>query len=484
VGLLEGGQLRALLFANDVNPRNWTPEEIALFEATRDVLWTEVQRCRAEADLRDSEARYRALSDRLEAMVRERTAELQAANRTLRKEIRSRESAQAALVQSQKLEAIGQLTSGIAHDFNNVIAAISGGFRLIEKRTDDERIIQIAHHGARAAERGANIVKQLLAFARQQALAPKRVSVATLLEDTQSLLRHSLGPGVQLRVDLPGQLPPIWVDSTQLETSLINLAVNARDAMSGTGELHISARHCPPGEPGRPQELGDRDAVAITVRDTGCGMTPEVLERVLEPFFTTKEAGKGTGLGMAMVHGFTQQSGGCLRIDSRPGEGTAITLYLPAARDGDMTEPGPEPRRPALFAQGARILLVDDDDAVRAVTWAQLADLGHTVEAARSVEEALGLLAGDSDFDAIVCDVVMPEMNGPTFAARVRELHPGIPVMFMTGHADRDLLRGETVLDKPFTPDDLSRALGTLLARPQDAGTPQAAEYALRAPRA
>ncbi|MES2492421.1 MAG: MASE1 domain-containing protein [Pseudomonadota bacterium] len=463
VGLLESGYLRAILFANDTSPHNWTPEEIALFEATRDVLWAEVQRCRAETHLRESEARYRALSDRLEAMVRERTFELQAANRKLRSEISHRETAQAALVQSQKLEAIGQLTSGIAHDFNNVIAAISGGFKLIEKRTNDPRIIQIADHGARAAERGAKIVKQLLAFARQQALAPRRVSVAALIDETGSLLRHSLGPGVQLRVDLPGDLLPIWVDPTQLETSLINLAVNARDAMAGTGELYISARPCPRGEPRRPHELGERDAVAIVVRDTGCGMSPEVLERVLEPFFTTKEAGKGTGLGMAMVHGFTQQSGGCLRIDSRPGEGTEITLYLPAARDDDMSEPVAEPRRPVSRTTGGRILLVDDDDAVRAVTSAQLIDLGYRVTDAPGGDEALRVLARETQFDAIVCDVVMPEMNGLTFAARVREMLPDMPVMFMTGHADRNLLRGETVIDKPFSADDLSRVLANLL---------------------
>jgi PAS domain S-box-containing protein len=394
------------------------------------------------------------LEAELEMRVEARTVELRRTNLRLADEMARREDLQAALVQSQKLEALGQLTSGIAHDFNNAIAAIAGGFAVIEKRTDDPRIVEVTRHGVRAAERGAALVQKLLAFARQQVLAPEAVRLDAVLEEAEPLIRHSLGAGIEFASEGANGLPPVLVDPVQLETALINLAVNARDAMGEAGQVRLAARLCPVGEAERPVELRDAEAVEISVADTGPGMPPEVLRRVIEPFFTTKGATGGTGLGLAMVHGFLRQSGGALRIESRVGAGTTVRLFLPTAEalPAALEEAGAAPAP----GEGV-ILLVDDDDEVRGVTGAQLADLGYTVHAARGGTEALALLDAVPEIRLVLTDVAMPGMGGAELARAVRRRSPHLPVLFMTGHADRALLEGETVLGKPFTSVTLAR---------------------------
>ncbi|EPX83314.1 PAS domain S-box [Rubellimicrobium thermophilum DSM 16684] len=401
----------------------------------------------------------------LERRVAERTASLAEANARLAAEIREKEAAQAQLIQAQKLEALGSLTSGIAHDFNNIIAAIAGGFQVVERRARDPRLIEVARHGVRAAERGGLLVKQLLAFARQQVLAPRAVDLAALMEEAEPLLARSLGPGVALSVECPPGLPPVQVDPVQLETALINLAVNARDAMEGRGRATLSIRLSPAEDPQRPPEMEDRPAVALTFADEGCGISPDLLERVLEPFFTTKEPGRGTGLGLAMVHGFARQSGGALRIESRQGEGTRVTLWLPLAEGPDAAAKADEAGAPIRSSPGLCVLLVDDDAAVRGVTAAQLQDLGFRVIEADGAEAALARLRAEPAIAVLLTDVVMPGRDGAMLAAEARAMRPGLPVLFMTGHADRQRLEGEMILDKPFTYEGLARALGEVLDR-------------------
>ncbi len=395
----------------------------------------------------------------LEARVAERTASLAEANARLAAEIERREAVQAALVQSQKLEAVGQLTSGVAHDFNNVIAAIAGGFSVIERRTQDPRLLEVARHGAKAAERGGALVKQLLAFARQQVLEPRPCDLATLLAEAEPLIARSLGSRVGLLIDCPDDLRPVRVDPVQLEAALINLAVNARDAMESGGRVLITARPCSPDEVDRPDSLGDRPAVTLSIADTGTGMTPDVLARALDPFFTTKEPGRGTGLGLAMVHGFVHQSGGALRIDSEEGRGTSVTLWLPTALEMEEHRPTSSNAPIVEPADGATLLLVDDDAAVRGVTAAQLQDAGYVVLEASCAEEALALLGATGEIAVVLSDVAMPDIDGVQLAAEIRKKRPDLPILFMTGYADRDRLQGEAVVDKPFNLHVLLAAL-------------------------
>ena len=393
----------------------------------------------------------------------ERTEDLNRANARLQAEMKRREEAQAALVQAQKLEALGRLTSGIAHDFNNVTQAVAGGFAIIERRAKDAGLAEIARHGAAAAQRGGQLVKQLLAFARQQSLAPQRLDLGAQLAETLPLLASTVGDRIEIALDCPASLPPALVDPSLLETALINLAANAKDAMPAGGRLGVRVYESSPGEPSHPPELAERRAVAIAVSDTGCGMSPAVLERALEPFFTTKGAGRGTGLGLAMVHGFVRQSSGALALASGEGEGATVTLFLPcdegaqsaSSRSAAVEEPSPA-------APSIRVLLVDDDDAVRSVTAAQLAELGHRVEATNGAASALRALDAGT-FDLVVSDVVMGEADGLALARDLRR-RSTIPILFVTGHADRARLAGELVLDKPFTLAALADAIRRTMA--------------------
>ena len=414
----------------------------------------------AQQALIESEGRYRA---DLEMQVRARTSELVGTNRKLQAEIKRREATQAAMIQGQKLEALGQLTAGVAHDFNNILAAIAGGMDLIERRVDDEKIKFITGHCKDAAFRGATLVKQMLAFSRQEVLAPRSVNLARLADEISPLLKQAI-PGNVVSIDFSADLPPVLIDPVLLETALLNLAVNARDAMPGGGTLSLTTSVSRPGDRNHPAELKTVEAVTIAVRDSGEGMPPEIVQRVTEPFFTTKAPGSGTGLGLAMVHGFIGQSGGAMQIDSRVGAGTTITLYLPlntAAID-------PEPVAAVVADTAAptgvgAVLLVDDDAAVRAVAAEQLRDLGYTITEADGYAAAMRRIEAGDPFDCVVSDVVMPGGDGITLAAAIRSSRPGLPILFMTGRADSKRVAGEQVLHKPFKLTELATAVADII---------------------
>lgn len=421
-------------------------------------------------ELRDALARSRAELEQanahLESQIAVRTAELVRSNRLLQAEIKRREAAQAALIQGQKLEALGQLASGIAHDFNNLLAAISGGLSMIERRLEDEKLQVLVGHCQDAAFKGAKLVKQMLSFARQEVLEPSAVDLAKLAADVKPLITQAI-PGNIVLFDVAEDLPRIMVDPVLLETALLNLAVNARDAMPGGGKLLISAALSEPGSRSHPAELAAISAVSIAVSDNGSGMPPEVVQRVTEPFFTTKATGAGTGLGLAMVFGFVTQSGGAMRIKSRPGKGTTVTLYLPTGRDGEglPVEVAEQADGKVLHGSGT-ILLVDDDPSVLAVTAAQLRDVGFCVFEAEGYEAALALCTSEQHFDCVISDVVMPGGDGIALAVAIRADRPDLPCLFMTGRADSDRVTGETVIQKPFRLADLVKLTNESIGRP------------------
>jgi PAS domain S-box-containing protein len=339
----------------------------------------------AEAALARSEAELRSLNEALEARVRE--------------EVAAREEAQARAAQSQRMEALGQLAGGVAHDFNNVLQAVAGGARLIEARnTDAERVRRLARMIAEAARRGASVTRRLLAFSRRADLRAEAVDAPALLEDMREILSHTLGAGIEVRIQAPAALPPLLADKGQLETVLVNLAANARDAMGGAGVITLSGivEEVPRGGrgPAHPAALKGGTYLRLSVADTGVGMDQATLARAAEPFFTTKPLGKGTGLGLAMARGFAEQSGGTLSIESSPGRGTTIRLWLPVAAAGALsdlglvTRDGPAGRR----GERARVLLVDDEALVREITTEGLESAGYAVLSVGSAVEAVEFL--------------------------------------------------------------------------------------------
>ncbi|ATE66956.1 ATP-binding protein [Rhizorhabdus dicambivorans] len=390
-------------------------------------------------------------------------AHLREAYDALRAEMAEREKAEAALVQARKMEAIGQLTGGIAHDFNNLLQVVSGSLDLIAQRAaDDERIQHLSAAALGAVERGRRLTSQLLSFARIQRIELRPVAVAELLDGLRELLTRTIDPSVELRFDVDKAPDGVIADPVQLELALLNLALNARDAMPDGGRLTITLAE--QNLEGRP-DVEDGAYVAITVRDTGTGMTPEIAARAFEPFFTTKAVGKGSGLGLSMVFGMAKQSGGTVDIDSAPGRGTAVTIYL---RQSAATEiPCPTPRRvssdDARDIAGTKILVVDDEPIVREVVAEMLADLGCKVLTAENGEKALTLLEGDMP-DAMVLDFAMPGMNGAEVARAALARRPDIRIVFATGFAQSDAIDAvlgdnAIVLRKPFSPSALVQAL-------------------------
>ena len=417
-------------------------------------------------DLAATKAALLTANADLETQVVARTSELVRTNRALQAEIKRREATQAALIQGQKLEALGQLTAGIAHDFNNILAAVASGMDLIAQRAEDEQTKFITGHCRDASFRGAALVKQMLAFARQEVLAPRSVNLARLADDIAPLINQAI-PGNVVSIDFPADLPPVLIDPDLLETALLNLAVNARDAMPGGGTLSLTASVSRPDERNHPAEMKAVEAVAMTVRDTGHGMPPEIVQRVTEPFFTTKAKGSGTGLGLSMVHGFVGQSGGAMHIDSRVGVGTTFTLFLPLNTATVDLEPGTAVISDEVPTTGVgALLLVDDDAAVRAISSIQLRDLGYTVVEADGLPAAMTLIEAGEPFDGVVTDVVMPGGDGVTLAAAIRSTRPALPILFMTGRADVKRVEGEQVLHKPFKLVELATAVADVIELP------------------
>lgn len=429
---------------------------------------------RWEMALRRSREELIRLNETLETRVAERTEDLAAANRQLLAQIEEREQIEATLRQLQRLDAVGQLTAGVAHDFNNLLTVVLGNASWLERAwagADDPRPLRRITHIRIAAERGAKLVAQLLAFSRRQRLEPRTLDLNETLEKMRELLVTTVGGGITVELAPKAELWPALVDPTQVELVVLNLAINGRDAMSDGGRLTVRTDNVTLGDQTRPEEPGPGDYVELTVADTGTGMEEDVLAKAFEPFFTTKSVGKGSGLGLSQVLGFAKQSGGGVRIETVPGEGTTVRVYFP--RTGAAGE-GAAPSAAGFAGMApACVLVVDDDDAVRHITASLLEGLGHTVVEAGSGGAALERLAARADIDIALLDVAMPGMSGIDLAREIRQRRPALPVVFVTGYADTALLAGirhEHVLKKPFLDTDLDRKVRAALANTR-AGT-------------
>lgn len=372
------------------------------------------------------------------------------------------DAAREALVQSQKLEAIGQLTGGVAHDFNNLLMAIIGSLELVRKRLPyDPKVTPLLDNAVLAAERGASLTQRMLAFARKQELKLQAVDLKHLVDGVTGLLGQALGPSFSIRTKVSSGLPCVYTDPAQLETALLNLAVNARDAMPEGGVIGVNAEAASV-DAGSTLGLSPGLYVRLSVADSGQGMDEETLARAMEPFFTTKGVGKGTGLGLSMVHGLAEQSGGRLVIASTPAQGTTVELWLPQAEAADQRA-SHEPKSPSAASEPLAILAVDDDDLVLRNTIAMLEDLGHQAFAATSAEEALKLLEREA-IDLVVTDYAMPKVTGVQLAQAIRDRSLSMPVILVTGYAEiangvaDDLPR----LSKPFLQQHLADAIGDL----------------------
>ena len=428
---------------------------------------------RVFAELYRKTRQLETLNAELERRVEERTAELAQANADLECRVeertRERETALAQVHEMQKVESLGQLTGGVAHDFNNLLMAVLGNLCLVGKYTaDDPKITRLVDSAIKAAERGATLTKRMLAFARRQELKPEIIDVSQLVGGMVDMLRHSLGPETEIITEFsPGRLTA-RVDPNQLELALLNLAINARDAMPDGGKLIIAARRetVATGDvPGVPAG----DYICISETDNGHGMDEATIARAAEPFFTTKDAGAGTGLGLSMVDGLVAQSGGVMRIKSRPSLGTTIELWLPLWH-GRSTARAEAPARPqGAHGQAFHVLVVEDDEMVAAGTLAMIEDLGHSVTEAPSAAVALDILQSREDIDIVVTDHAMPGMNGTELAGRIRQNWPGLPVVLVTGYADLPNGSDPSLprLNKPYKQQELGELIVSLCSDQQ-----------------
>jgi PAS domain S-box-containing protein len=411
------------------------------------------------------------IEGRLERRVEERTRELEEANRQLRSQIEKREFAEAEVQQLQRLNAVGQITSGVAHDFNNLLSVVLTNARLLSRtvqRPHEREGIELIRT---AAERGAKLIAQLLAFSRQQRLEPREVDLNSKLVGMVNLLSVTLGGTVQLKTTFAPDLWPALIDPNQIEMIVLNLAINAKDAMQPGGTLNLETFNTViESEPVRPEEPSPGDYVGLAVKDTGTGIPDHVLPHVFEPFFTTKEPGKGSGLGLAQVFGFAKQSGGGVRLETRLGQGTAVTIFLPRARvdvsdcQADFVDASNRPQT----MTGLRVLVVDDDKAVLKSTVMMLEFLGYATASAESANEALRLLARNQEINVVLADFAMPEMSGGELAKAICAMRPTLPVILMTGYRDlnvRKEFNDLRIILKPFTEDDLVNAIGAALGR-------------------
>ncbi|WP_349356534.1 response regulator [Sphingosinicella terrae] len=399
---------------------------------------------------RRAERALRELNDTLERRVDAALAE--------------REAAIAQLHQAQKLETIGQLTGGVAHDFNNLLTPITGILDLLGKRyRDDPRSARLIAGALESAERAKILVQRLLGFARRQLLTTRPVDLADLIDGMRDLIASSVGSGIELRIVAPDDLPPAMADPSQLELAILNLCVNARDAMPKGGLLTIAAEPVVIG-PGSELELAPGAYLRLSVVDNGTGMDEATLARAVEPFFSTKELGKGTGLGLSMVHGLAAQLGGTFRLTSVLGRGTRGDLYLRAAEAGSgVARLRPAPQEVEAIGEALTILLVDDEDLVRAGTAEMLRDMGHRVYEATGGVQALALLERNPDIEVLVTDYMMPRMDGAALAETVRERFGHVAVLVVTGYAGGDLELPFPQLGKPFRQADLAAALRNVL---------------------
>lgn len=399
---------------------------------------------------RKAQIALQELNETLERRVDDAVAERQLANEKLH--------------QAQKLETIGQLTGGVAHDFNNLLTPITGALDLISHRfgDDDPRMRRLIDGALQSAERARVLVSRLLGFARRQALETKPTNIGALLQGMQDLIASSVGSAITLHMHCPDDLPPALTDANQLELAILNLCVNARDAMPEGGSLTITMKHVTPDARALP-DIAAGTYVCISVCDTGVGMDPEKLSRAVEPFFTTKGTGKGTGLGLSMVHGLAAQLGGAFTLSSEPERGTRADLFLPVA-DGFAADAFVPLDAPITELRSLHILLIDDEDVVRYGTAEMLRELGHDVRDFATGTQALSELQAGLQVDMIITDYMMPGMNGASLARRAAQLKPELPVLVVTGYAGGELELGLPQLTKPFRHTDLAQAISRALA--------------------
>jgi signal transduction histidine kinase/ActR/RegA family two-component response regulator len=455
--LVKEGRLTALMAIHHKVPHVWTPYELAVIREVTERSWAHVERVGVEAELRE-------LNVTLERRVEERTAELVEAQNALR--------------QIQKMEAVGQLTGGIAHDFNNLLTGITGSLEMLERRLDDQdpAIHRYINAAQGAARRAAALTQRLLAFSRRATLDPRPIDANRLIAGIEDLIRRTMGPDITVEVGAGQGLWITRVDPAQLESVLLNLCINARDAMApGGGLLTIQTSNRSLDERSSKEwELPPGEYVSLCVTDTGCGMTPAVMERAFDPFFTTKPIGAGTGLGLSMAYGFARQSGGQIRIHSEPGEGAAVSLFLPRF-DGEaerLEEPAASAVNQVRTGRGEVVLVVDDDPVVRMLVVDVLKERGYSPLAAGDGASGLAMLQSAQHVELLVTDVGLPNgMNGRQVAEAARQLRPGLKVLFVTGYAENAVVGngqldpGMELMTKPFNTAALGDKIQAILGR-------------------
>ncbi len=454
--LIKEGRLTALMAVHHKTARVWSPYDLALVGEVTERSWAHIERVRADAAVREGLAAFTELNATLEQRVLERTTALT--------------QAEAALHQSQKLEAIGQLTGGVAHDFNNLLTIIRSSVDFLRQPgLSEERRQRYMGAVSDTVERASKLTSQLLAFARRQPLNPEVFDVGQRVKNIGEMLESVTGARIHVQVQLPAHPCHVRVDASQFETALINIALNARDAMEGQGTLTLRVVKVD----ALPRIRGDGEArqpfVSISLADTGSGIAGDAVERIFEPFFTTKAVGKGTGLGLSQVFGFAKQSGGNVDVASTPGQGSVFTLYLPeAAPQAIPSEQPQDDPLPTHDAAQRHILIVEDNLEVGHFATQILQDLGYQTTWATDAEQALALAGADAvAFDGIFSDVVMPGMTGVTMAKLLRQRRPDLPVVLTSGYSEEladSGYEGFEFLPKPYSADQVARALARAMA--------------------
>lgn len=449
--LIKNGRLTALMAVHDKSPRLWSSYDLALLREVTERSWAHIERVRADAHVREGLAAFAELNTTLEQRVEERTLALA--------------QAEAALRQSQKLEAIGQLTGGVAHDFNNLLTIIRSSVDFLRQPgLSEERRQRYMSAVSDTVERASKLTSQLLAFARRQPLNPEVFDVSLRVKNIGEMLESLTGARIRVQLELPQRPCHVRVDSSQFETALINIALNARDAMEGQGTLTLRVAHIAT----LPRIRGDAESsqpfVSIALADTGSGIAVDTVERIFEPFFTTKAVGKGTGLGLSQVFGFAKQSGGNVDVTSNLGQGSVFTLYLPEAEPVAVQAcPVQEDQGPVPDTAARHILIVEDNLEVGRFANQILQDLGYRTTWATNAEQALALAGPDGmAFDAIFSDVVMPGMTGVAMSKLLRQRRPDLPVVLTSGYSEEladSGYEGFEFLPKPYSADQVARAL-------------------------
>jgi signal transduction histidine kinase/CheY-like chemotaxis protein len=420
---------------------------------------------RRQYEVQDHLFERETFAAQLEDQVRERTRQLEQANEQLRQEIAERRQVEAALQQAQKMEVVGQMTGGVAHDFNNLLTAVLGNLELATRRGRDDNIRRYLEGATQAAQRGAKITSQLLAFSRTQRLQIEAIDLNAIVTEMGDLLFRTIGGTVRIETMLERTLWQATADRTQIESVILNLAVNARDAMPGGGRLTITTANVPNDAKNKPSDLTSGEYVSVSVSDTGTGMTEEVLRKAFEPFFTTKPVGSGTGLGLSQVYGIAKQTGGTVAIHSQLGKGTTITVYLPRTTAVPAVHSADEAKNVPFRSHKATILVVDDDKDVRQLTVSCLETLGYQVVSAEGGHAAVQIAGNEDSIDMVLIDIAMPEINGVDAIGAILKKRPGIPFLYMTGYVGPTKLdlSEQRVLKKPFTIAELAAKVEELL---------------------